>query len=78
MAGGDVDAADGLAMADGVGDDGRGRVAVAQERLDAVGRENFGGGEGKMAAQKAGVVAEDDDGFATVDFGFWIAISDFR
>ena len=60
MAGGHVDAADGLAMADGVGDDGRGRVAVAQERLEAVGGEHFGGGEGKFAPKKPGVVTQND------------------
>ena len=60
-------------MADGVGDDGRGRVAVAQERFDAVGGQNFGGGEGKIAAQKPRVVAENDHRLAEVEGGLRIA-----
>src|SRR5204862_5141188 len=45
VAGGHVDAADGFARADGVRDDGRGRVAFAEQGSEVVEIENFGGGE---------------------------------
>ena len=67
VAGGEVDAAEGLTDANGVSDDGGGGVAFAQERKQAVGGEDFGGGESELAAEEPGVVAEDDDGFAAVE-----------
>ena len=65
-------------MANGVGDDGRGRVAVAKQRLNAVRGQNFGGGEGKFAAQKTRVVAENDDRFATVNWRLRIGQFSFQ
>ena len=69
MAGGHVDAADGLAVAYGVGNDRRGRVAIAEERLESVAREHLGGGQGKFATQKPGVMTQNDNGLAPVEFG---------
>ena len=69
VAGGHVDAADGLLEPDGVGDDRGGRGPVADERGDAVGFEDFGGGEAEFLAEEAGVAAEDEDGLALGDFG---------
>ena len=60
VTGGHVDAADGFAMADAVGDDGGGRVAIAQERFESAGSEHFGSGQGKFASKKPRVVAEND------------------
>src|SRR5664280_765453 len=76
VAGGHVDAANRLAMTDGVRDDGRGRVAIAEQGFNAVGRKNFGGGEGKFASEKTRVVAENQNRLAPVNFRF--PISDFR
>ena len=76
VAGGQVDAANRLAMTDGVRDDGRGRVAVAEQGCDAVCRENFRCGQGKFASEKTRVVAENQNRLAPVNFRF--PISDFR
>ena len=76
VAGGHVDAANRLAMTDGVRDDRRGRVAIAEQRFDAVGRKNFGGGEGKFASEKTRVMAENQNRLAPVNFRF--PVSDFR
>ena len=59
MAGGEVNAAGGFAGSDGVADDGRGRVAIAEQGGEIVGGEHFGSGEGKVAAKETGVVADD-------------------
>ena len=75
VAGGHVDPAYRLAVANGVSDDWRGRVAVAKQRDEAVGGEHFGGCQGKLLAQKTGVVAKNHDWLAIEDFGF--RISDF-
>jgi len=45
MTGGHVDAANGFAMADVVGDDRRRRVAITKQRFQAVGGEHLGGGQ---------------------------------
>ena len=73
MAGGHVDAAGRLAMADGMGDDRRGRVAIAKERFESVGGQHFGGGQRKFAPQESCVVTQNDD------FGLWTrGLLDFR
>ena len=59
-------------MADGVRDDGRGRVALAEEAGEAVGREHFGDGEAELAPEEARVVADDDHGLALGDGGLGI------
>ena len=58
MAGGEVDAAGGFAGADGMADDGRGGVAIAEQGSEAIGGEHFGGGEGEVAAKESGVVTD--------------------
>jgi len=42
-----------------MGDNGRGGVAVAEHRGEAVVREDFGGGEGEFTSKKPGVVTHD-------------------
>ena len=74
VAGGHVDAAGRLAMADGMGDDRRGRIAVAQERFEPVCRQHFGGGQRKFAPQKPRVVTQNDNCFGQL----WTWILDFR
>ena len=78
VAGRHVDAADGLPVADGVGDDGRGRGPVTDERGKAVRFEHFGGGEAEFLAEETGVAAEDQDGLTTGDFRFRISNFGFQ
>ena len=68
VAGGHVDAADGLADADGVRDDGRGGVALAKEAGETVGGKHLGDGEAELASEEAGVVTDDDDGLSSGEF----------
>ena len=69
MAGRHVDAADDFARADVVSDYRGGCVAIAEEGREAGVREHFGRGEGKFAAEKTCVVADDDEGLAAVNGG---------
>ena len=73
VAGSHVDAAECLAGANGVRYDGRRRVALAEERSQAAARENFRGGEGKFAAEKARVVSENDQ-FRVQGFGLRVQV----
>ena len=59
MAGGYVYAAEGFAHSDGVADSRRGRIVVAEQSGKTVAFQYFGDSEGKVAAHKAGIMAED-------------------
>ena len=63
VAGSDVDAAAGVAIPDVPGDGGRGTIAVGEQRLDAVTRDDFGGGNRKLVPEKSRVVSDDDERF---------------
>src|SRR6185503_15029034 len=70
-----VDPANRMAFTNRVSDDGRGRVAVAEQRNETIGGEHFGGCQGKLAAQKTGVVAKNHDRLALEEVG--LRTSDF-
>ncbi len=63
VARGHIDAADGFSRADVVRDDGRGRVAIAEQGIEAVAGENLGDRQRKLFAQEARVATNDDDGW---------------
>ena len=60
MAGSHVDAAQGFAGADSVADDRRGRVAFAEEHLEAIGLQHLGGSQREFRAKETGVMTNDD------------------
>ncbi len=67
VAGGQVESANRLAVADRVADDRRGGVPLAEEGSEAGVGQYFGGGERKFTRQKTGVMAKDDHRLAAVD-----------
>ena len=60
VTGGDIHAADRFLVADTEGDDRRRCVAVGQQRFQPGPLQNLRRGQSKLASQKTGVVADDD------------------
>ena len=60
MTGGDIHAADRFLVADTECDDRCGCVAIGEQRFQPGLFKNLGRGQSKLASQKTGVVADDD------------------
>ena len=69
VAGGDVDATDGLETSNAEGENRGGGVAVAEQGLEAVLGQDFRGGQGEFASQETRVVADDDERLAAMERG---------